>query len=123
MGDEMSGSGMDLRTFIKEALVQVALGVSDAEAALTSTTAIVNPRNVSPATSTFPGLYGQHMKDDRDKRPQVVHLVEFDVVLSVTAGSEAKGGLGVVVRVLGIGGQRKTDTSSSSESRIKFSVP
>ena len=49
--------------------------------------------------------------------------IEFDVAVTVTGGSEKKGGIGVFSGVFGVGGQASSNAASSSVSRIKFSVP
>jgi hypothetical protein len=54
---------------------------------------------------------------------EVVGMVEFDVAVRATEGKETKGGIGVVAGVIGLGSSGKSDSSSGSESRIKFSIP
>jgi hypothetical protein len=49
--------------------------------------------------------------------------VEFNIVVSTSETGAAKGGAGTFVGSFGIGGQASKDSSSSSESRIKFTVP
>jgi hypothetical protein len=50
-------------------------------------------------------------------------MLEFDVAVTAAEGSEKKGGIGIVVGSFGIGGQKASNISSQSVSRIKFSVP
>jgi len=38
-------------------------------------------------------------------------------------GTETKGGIGIMVGTVGIGGQAKSDASASTTSRIQFGIP
>lgn len=55
------------------------------------------------------------------RRP--VETVEFDVAVVAVEEGEKKGGIGIMVGSVGIGGQGKAATSNTSESRLKFTVP
>jgi hypothetical protein len=48
--------------------------------------------------------------------------IEFDVAVTTTEGSESKANAGIKVAWIGIGGEGKSEVTSSSVSRIKFSV-
>ena len=54
---------------------------------------------------------------------RLVEHVEFDVAVTTSKGKETKGGLGIFVAGFGVGTQGKSDASSISISRIKFSTP
>jgi len=54
---------------------------------------------------------------------QVLRDVEFDVAVTSTEGSAAKAGVGIFVAGLGLGMQGELDASSSSISRVEFSIP
>jgi hypothetical protein len=83
---------MDLRTFVAETLKQIVEGIGQAN---------------RQGARTIPGSSNE---------------VEFDVALTVTEGSDKKGGIGVLVGGFGIGGQGSTTATNSSVSRIKFTV-
>ncbi|SFK45002.1 trypco2 family protein [Rhodanobacter glycinis] len=115
---------MDLRNFIREALVQIAQGIDDASAELKDSTAIVNPANVvGTGGSSDAKVYGYLTNDRPESVRLAVQRVDFDVAVVATTGTETKGGIGILVGSIGLGGQGKSDTSSSSQSRIQFSVP
>lgn len=49
--------------------------------------------------------------------------IEFDVALTKGESSGSKGGLGVFLGTVGVGGQVKEDATASTLTRIRFSVP
>lgn len=49
---------MELATFIRESLVQIARGIDEANSALASTSARVNPRGISPSPKGDTKFYG-----------------------------------------------------------------
>ena len=94
---------MELKDFIEETLKQIISGVRRAQESAIELGAKINPRGGS-----------------------VVEMrnVHFDVAVSTSGGTEAKGGIGVFVVPGGsTGSQDQSDVASSSMSRIKFSVP
>ena len=112
---------MDIRQFIKETLFQIASGINDANEALAGTNAQVNPKNVYPAESKYAHVYG-HIQTERPMN-RAVHLVEFDVAVHATEGTETKGGIGIAVATLALGSQGKSEATKASESRIQFGIP
>jgi hypothetical protein len=94
---------MDLETFVAETLRQIVKGVQTAQEHEDCKGARINPVDQ---------YHRVHVKD-----------MEFDVAVTVTEGSEKKGGIGVFTGVFGVGGQANNNTANSSVSRIKFSVP
>jgi len=110
---------MDLRHFIKETLVQIAQGIEDAGTALESSSAIVNPRNVSGSTGTSDAkVYGYLIEEKENRMRQAVQSIHFDVAVSVAQGTETKGGIGLMVGAVALGSQGKSDASNTSQSRI-----
>jgi len=97
---------MKLQEFISETLKQIITGVKEAQEYANSLGGIINPPKKGP---------GSNFIDSAEN-------VAFDVAVTSTEGSETKGGVGVFVAAFGLGAQGKTDMSSSSISRIKFSV-
>lgn len=107
---------MNIEDFVRETLVQITNGVVQAQRQLDDTGALVNPfmRVISK----------EHSIGQADMRTgEVVGLVEFDVAVRAAEGKETKGGIGVVAGVISLGSAGKSDSSSGSESRIKFSIP
>lgn len=110
---------MDLENFISISLVQIAKGIDRANAELKGTGAIVSPKKVTDVRKE--NTYGNLKLNDNSWVR--VQQIDFDVALTATEGSETKGGLGISVGAISLGGAAKDDYSQSSVSRIKFSVP
>lgn len=105
---------MDLQTFVKLTIIQICDGVDDAANEVKSRGALVNPNgtyNDGNATYVNP------------ERPRTVQNVEFDVAVTTIEGTGTEGGIGVMVGSIGLGSKGKSDTSKSSTSRVKFTVP
>ena len=49
--------------------------------------------------------------------------VMFDVALTITEGTDTKGGIGVVSGIFNIGSSGQSSNENSSISRVSFSVP
>ena len=114
---------MELQQFIKTTLVQIANGIIAANEALADTSARVNPRNLIPAgeDQQHYGYVLQESEATKYKRP--VETIEFDVALVATEESGSTGGIGVAIGFIGAGARGKSGETSSSESRVRFSVP
>ena len=104
---------MELKDFVSETLVQIIEGVKDAQSKVVDTEGgSVNPEySQTPRPHTI-SRYGKIIQD-----------VEFDVALSVSEGTESKGGIGVVAGVFALGSQGQSNAENASFSRIKFHVP
>lgn len=92
-----------LSDFVSRTLSEIIKGVSDAQEYAKDTGAVIGP---SLALD-----YKDRFKD-----------VEFDVAVSSKEGEAAKGGLGVFLANVGIGGQVQADASREGTNRIRFSV-
>lgn len=112
---------MNLQEFVTQALVQIAHGVRDADEQLLKAGAVVNPRHVQGTGADRSNVYGYISPQKEYLR--AVHSVEFDVAVTAVEGKETRGGIGLVVGVLGVGSQGRSEESSTSVSRIKFRVP
>lgn len=112
---------MDLKDFVRESLVQIAQGISEANTALAGTSAVVNPHNVQ-AYSTDAKAYGR-LNNAFNEKDALVELVEFDVAVTTEAGTQTGGGIRIAVASIGIGTEGKSTGSQSRESRIKFKIP
>lgn len=114
---------MDLREFVKEALVEIATAVSEAGAELEASGAIVNPKDAATAAAGH-SIYGYMLKESEKgdyRRP--VHLIEFDVSVTASDKTGTKGGIGVVVAGIGLGSQGQSEAANSVYSRLQFKVP
>jgi hypothetical protein len=113
---------MQLQEFVTGSIVQIVKGIEDAVEQLKDTNAIVSPGTALLSHKDYQAAdYFYAPTSNRSCR--LMHKVEFDVAVYATEGKETKGGIGVMVGAIALGSQGKSDTSSSSQSRLKFSVP
>jgi len=112
---------MELQEFISTTLVQIARGIEDAAKQLLDTKAIVNPRNVRPMPDRSDTVYG--ILNTEKQFHKIVQKIDFDVAVTAEKGSKTKGGVGIQVGSIGVGTQAQSDRTSSTISRIKFSIP
>jgi hypothetical protein len=112
---------MNLKEFVTESLVEIVSGISDAQARLVGSDAQVSPKVKSLFTQSQTG--GTNMALGWDSRGGVIQVVEFDVAVTATEGTETKGGIGVVAGIFALGSQGKSEETNQSISRIRFKVP
>ncbi|WP_127559261.1 trypco2 family protein [Saccharospirillum alexandrii] len=114
---------MDLKDFVKESLVQISNGISEANEELADCGALINPLHITTHTdgSQSYGRTGQPRNIHTDSR--VVEKVEFDVAVLAEKGEAANARLKLSVASIGFGGGAGTETTDRSESRIKFTIP
>jgi hypothetical protein len=106
---------MNLQMFIKTALAEIVAGVAEARTEGKKHGASIGSNEV----------YG-HTKEAKiimDEKGRPVSNVEFDIALAEASGTDTKGGIGVFLGTVGFGSQGGSHGESSSNSRIKFSVP
>lgn len=114
---------MELKDFVASALTQIAKGIEIADNELKETSAIINPKNVNLNHSANADGYGFLVSNPEKEKYRKVEKIDFDVAVTVSEGSESKGGIGIVVGAIGLGSQGRSEVGSSATSRIKFSVP
>lgn len=107
---------MQLNEFITETLQQIFTGISDAKQSADDNGFQVNPWIVS-GTSDMTNV----LVDRKTQTP--VQKVDFDVAVTTVESEQSKGGAGIFVAGLGLGGQIQSGAQNSIVSRIKFSVP
>lgn len=106
---------MNLQEFIKTALSEIVAGVFDAR---------VEAQKYG-ATVGVARLYG-HVKEAKvitDDHDRPVSYIEFDIALAEANSKDTKGGIGVYLGAVGLGSQGASHGETSTNSRIKFSVP
>lgn len=113
---------LTLQDFIRETLVQITNGISEANKALAGTGARVNPKNIAPTSVAGAQFFGRLETGDY-QHPPLVHAIRFDVAVHASESSQKAGGLGIVVAAVAIGGKTKSDVAATSESRIQFEIP
>lgn len=108
---------MELRDFVAESLKQVVDGVINAQEYSKQKGASINPNGLIKHPSTgYIASPGTHQLP-------IPQVIEFDVAVTVSEGSEAKAGIGVFGGAIGIGTQAKIEDGNMTVSRIKFSIP
>jgi hypothetical protein len=112
---------MELSDFVAQALTGIAEGVVQAQDALASVDAKVNPQvsNILPKGEKNYEVFGWAEGEGRNP----ILLVSFDVAVTATKGTKTKGGIGVVAGVLSLGSSGATDKSETAISRLSFKIP
>ena len=104
---------MELKEFIKQTLVQIIEGVKDAQKSVGTDNGEIIPRLSTPRN-----------KDEISYDGRIIHNIYFDVAVTVTEGTEKKGGGGIkVASFIQIEGEGKRSESNISQNRIQFHVP
>lgn len=114
---------MELHEFIASTLVQIARGIEKASEELKDSKALVNPRNVATQGTKEKDEHIYGYLNVHKKFYKVVQKIEFDVAVTAEKGKETKGGIGIHVGSIGVGSQGRSESNSSTVSRIRFSVP
>ena len=110
---------MELRDFVRESLIQIVQGVSDAQKELVNSHSL---GSISPEIrNNREALESKGILLTPEGTP--VQTVEFDVSVSATEGTGTKGSIGIVVGILGLGSQGQASQSNANTSRLKFLVP
>jgi len=135
---------MDLKTFIKETLVQIVDAVVDAQTDVENKGAVINPRMAEELRQPAPGVFKKHIPDPElvsqlgfyltaDNRK--TDMIEFDVAVTASSSAEesatakggAKAGVGIHVVSLEVGGKTESGSgitrTDERVSRVKFRIP
>lgn len=107
---------MKLQEFVSKTLQEIIAGVKEAQKYAESEDAWVSPRIKCVGEKPVTRMVA-------DKENVNIELIEFDVAVTSTEGSVTEAGAGIFVATFGLGAKGKSDESSSSISRIKFSIP
>ncbi|MFL7053643.1 hypothetical protein BCS65_21515 [Vibrio cyclitrophicus] len=108
---------MDLKDFVKEALVQITEGVKESQEIIREHGGYANP-----AARTSSSNIDSHIGTLKDG--QSIYLVNFDISISVTESTEINGSSKLTVAsFLNLGAGVESSDSSSTLSRIAFKVP
>ena len=113
---------MQLRAFVTTALTEIISGVKDAQTGNNDLgDGQVNPLLLQQGTSS--GALSVPNGCVLSAQKQSIHLVKFDVAITVEQGTETKGGIGIFMGAVGLGSQGESTNSQTSLSRIQFEVP
>ena len=107
---------MELRDFVAESIKQIVDGVNEAKAYAAEKGARINPERQSFHASSAGGRYDT-------KSGASIETIEFDVAVTVTEGTQTKGGIGIFTGFVGLGSHGQSDALNSSVTRLKFVVP
>lgn len=107
---------MKLKDFLKDTLVQIVDGVTEAENELRHKGASANPVG---------GYFDQSAVGDRQWSfaDGITETVEFDVALTNSEKDGTSQGIGVLLGGITLGAKGHTEETISSVTRIKFKVP
>lgn len=104
---------MDLRTFIRETLCQIANGMTDAQAELRDKGVKINPPHYIDKSGGI-----------RDASPDSAcyQTIDFDIALTAVEDQKSGGAMGIAVMGAKIGGGKEMLQSTSAVSRIQFRI-
>lgn len=108
---------MKLQEFISQTLLQIVEGVADAQKTIQGGGEI-NPHYWQAQRGDIAKL-----KILESNNGKWIHLVDFDVAVTVVESTETKGGVGMVVGPIALGSRGQSNAENSTVSRIKFQIP
>ena len=117
---------MDLKDFVSETLLQIIQGVTEAQKTAMQHGAYINAPDsgASSLPTAVKKRDAEYLKiGTNDFFFREVQVIEFDVAVTATSGTETKGGIGVAAGIIGLGSSGKSDSSSETVNRIKFKIP
>jgi len=109
---------MDLKEFLSETLVQIVEGIEDAQHRT------ADKQNVGlniPVSNPTKELVNFAMVNSSGSHQ--VQLIQFDIAITATEGTDTKGGIGVVAGVLNLGSSGQSHAENATVSRVKFTLP
>lgn len=110
---------MDIKDFIKESLLQIVDGITEANAALEAEGASIPTSGV-----VGDGVLWSVVKDGKKDKAVQFMRVDFDLAVTVTQGDNIKAGGGVsIASLFNAGASSEESNQSQSVSRIKYTIP
>jgi len=107
---------MELKEFITETLTQIVEGVKQAQENLKGTGAIVYPKHM------WTNAHGKAVKG-HENADNYIDVVEFEVGLTSSEGSERKSKISVLFASIGGALKEKSEVNSVAVTSIKFTIP
>lgn len=114
---------MDLKEFIKESLVQISKGITEANQELEGTGSLVNPSGIRSNPNPNETESYARIIDTKKVGNEIVHWISFDVALHAESNSESGGGLKLSIASFGASANGKSSDGEKSESRVQFEIP
>lgn len=106
---------MELQEFVKETLLQITIGVKEAQEAVKEYGAVVNPKQYkSTSDATNARVKNEYYP---------VQNINFEVALTSSTGEESKSGIGVLLGSFNIGANKNDESKSVAVTSIKFNIP
>jgi hypothetical protein len=112
---------MKLQEFVSQTLREVIAAVKEAQKDAKAAGAVINPSARSVLSNPKQSFASVLVDDNWVQVP--VQDMDFDVAVTSMDTTQQEAGAGIFVAAIGLGAKEKADTSNSSVSRIKFSVP
>jgi hypothetical protein len=106
---------MQLKDFVSNTLNEIVEGIVAAQEFGRERGALVNPKGLTGLKTSV-----TYWDSATGTAPE---QVEFDVAITAGEGKGTKGGIGVFVGSFALGSQGESESSKSSVSRVKFSIP
>lgn len=104
---------MELKDFVKETLVQITIGVKEAQAELKDTNCIICPDSMVKDGNLRTGFNGE-------LRP--ITKVKMSIAVEVQETDSNKAGIGIA-KIIKAGVDSETTTTSTNVSTLEFDVP
>lgn len=108
---------MDIREFVSTVLQEIVSGVQDAQ------TEIQGDGEINPHIWMAERDNASKQRILESNNGKWIHMVEFDVAVTVADSTNTKGVVGLVVGSIGLGSQGQSTNQNSTVSRVKFEVP
>lgn len=104
---------MELKDFIKQTLIDITKGVSEAQEEIKDSGAYINPEGLHHQGNVRPGYNGEYRH---------VQQIKLSVGVNAVENSEMKGGIGVI-SVFSAGLSGKISDANTVTNRIEFEIP
>lgn len=104
---------MELKEFIKTAIVDICTGLSEAQGELLHSDNIVNPVYQNPNSNVYDGKKGFRK----------IREIDFEISVVVNEASGVKSGISVFSGFFGAAAGQENKNENSSVSKLKFTVP
>ena len=106
---------MELKEFITQTLININQGIIDAQEQTKESGLIINPKNFRKK--------GDNTYEQYNGNPAQVQDIEFNVVVNVAEGNDAKIAVGVFTGMLSGGASNTNQNNNSTQTTIKFNLP
>lgn len=105
---------MELKTFVKETLLQITEGIIEAQGELKESNSIINPADIQYENAPYATF---------KNKKRAVRLIEFNVGLTSTSEEQSNRKIGVALGAIKAGGDGNKGEKEIHATSIKFSIP